>query len=53
MNVVMIGSGFVVWFPAPVFAEFGAHVTCIDVDEGKIGRFNYDTARKIAEHLSG
>jgi UDPglucose 6-dehydrogenase len=38
MNVVMIGSGYVGLVSGACFAEFGAHVTCIDVDEAKIGR---------------
>ena len=36
MNVVMIGSGYVGLLPGACFAEFGANVTCLDVDEGKI-----------------
>ena len=40
MNVVMIGSGYVGLVSGACFAEFGANVTCIDVDEGKIDRLN-------------
>jgi len=36
MNVVMIGAGYVGLVSGACFAEFGAHVTCVDVDEGKI-----------------
>ncbi len=36
MNVVMIGSGYVGLVSGACFAEFGANVTCIDKDEGKI-----------------
>ena len=36
MNVVMIGSGYVGLVSGACFAEFGATVTCIDVDAGKI-----------------
>ena len=40
MNVVMIGSGYVGLVSGACFAEFGATVTCIDVDQGKIDRLN-------------
>ncbi len=40
MNVVMIGSGYVGLVSGACFAEFGAHVTCVDVDAGKIERLN-------------
>ena len=36
MNVVMIGSGYVGLVSGACFAELGANVTCIDVDEDKI-----------------
>ena len=32
MNVVMIGAGYVGLVSGTCFAEFGANVTCIDVD---------------------
>ena len=38
MNVVMIGSGYVGLVSGSCFAEFGASVTCVDVDSGKIDR---------------
>ena len=40
MNVVMIGSGYVGLVSGACFAEFGAHVTCIDVDRKKIDQLN-------------
>lgn len=40
MNVVMIGSGYVGLVSGACFAEFGANVTCIDVDQAKIDRLN-------------
>jgi UDPglucose 6-dehydrogenase len=40
MNVVMIGSGYVGLVSGACFAEFGASVTCIDVDQAKIDRLN-------------
>jgi UDPglucose 6-dehydrogenase len=38
MNVVMIGSGYVGLVSGACFAEFGADVTCVDVDAEKIER---------------
>jgi UDPglucose 6-dehydrogenase len=40
MNVVMIGSGYVGLVSGACIAEFGANVTCIDVDQNKIDRLN-------------
>lgn len=36
MNVVMIGSGYVGLVSGACFAEFGARVSCVDVDADKI-----------------
>ena len=36
MKVVMIGSGYVGLVSGACFSEFGAHVTCVDVDAEKI-----------------
>ena len=38
MNVVMIGTGYVGLVSGSCFAEFGAKVCCVDVDEAKITR---------------
>ena len=40
MKVAMIGSGYVGLVSGACFAEFGAEVTCIDVDKDKIKRLN-------------
>ena len=40
MNVVMIGSGYVGLVSGACFAEFGAHVTCLDVEQSKIDQLN-------------
>ena len=40
MNVVMIGSGYVGLVSGACFAEFGADVTCVDVDQKKIDQLN-------------
>ena len=36
MNVVMIGAGYVGLVSGACFAEFGAHVTCVDKDAARI-----------------
>ncbi|MEM7467950.1 MAG: UDP-glucose/GDP-mannose dehydrogenase family protein [Pseudomonadota bacterium] len=38
MRVVMIGTGYVGLVSGTCFAEFGADVTCVDVDEEKVTR---------------
>ena len=38
MNVVMIGAGYVGLVSGACFAEFGADVVCVDVDEARIAR---------------
>jgi UDPglucose 6-dehydrogenase len=38
MNVTMIGAGYVGLVSGACFAEFGANVVCVDVDEEKIAR---------------
>ena len=38
MNVAMIGSGYVGLVSGACFAEFGANVVCLDVDNNKIQR---------------
>jgi len=36
MNVTIIGAGYVGLVSGCCFAEFGASVTCVDVDESRI-----------------
>ena len=36
MNVVMIGAGYVGLVSGACFAQFGANVTCLDIDEKKV-----------------
>ncbi len=41
MNVVMIGAGYVGLVSGACFAEFGANVTCLDVDAEKIAALQH------------
>ncbi len=43
MNIVMIGSGYVGLVSGACFSEFGANVTCLDVDTKKIDSLNNGT----------
>ena len=38
MRVVMVGAGYVGLVSGACFAEFGADVTCVDVDENRVDR---------------
>lgn len=38
MNITMVGAGYVGLVSGACFAEFGAHVICVDVDGGKIAQ---------------
>ena len=40
MNVVMIGAGYVGLVSGACFAEFGADVVCVDVDDARIARLS-------------
>ena len=40
MNVVMLGSGYVGLVSGACFSEFGANVTCLDIDQSKIDDLN-------------
>lgn len=38
MNITVVGSGYVGLVTGTCFAEMGNHVTCIDIDQGKIDK---------------
>ena len=47
MNIAIVGTGYVGLVSGTCFADTGANVTCVDVDEKKIERLKYvaDAAR--------
>jgi UDPglucose 6-dehydrogenase len=40
MNIAVIGTGYVGLVTGACFAEFGVHVTCVDVDTAKVDKLN-------------
>lgn len=40
MNIAVIGTGYVGLVTGACFAEFGVHVTCVDVDTTKVDKLN-------------
>ncbi|MFN0280191.1 MAG: UDP-glucose dehydrogenase family protein [Pyrinomonadaceae bacterium] len=40
MNIAVVGTGYVGLVTGACFAEFGVHVTCVDVDTTKVDKLN-------------
>ena len=40
MNIAVVGTGYVGLVTGSCFAEFGVHVTCVDVDTSKVDKLN-------------
>ena len=40
MRIAVIGTGYVGLVTGACFAEFGVHVTCVDVDKKKVDKLN-------------
>ena len=38
MNIAIVGTGYVGLVSGTCFAELGANVTCVDIDQNKIDR---------------
>lgn len=41
MNIAVVGTGYVGLVTGACFAEFGVHVTCVDVDTAKVDKLNH------------
>ncbi len=54
MKVVMIGTGYVGLVSGTCFAEFGADVVCVDVDEKKVERLKkgFRSTNRVSKNWS-
>ena len=43
MRITMVGTGYVGLVSGACFAEFGPHITCVDLDEGTMHPRNLGT----------
>ena len=52
MNIAIVGTGYVGLVSGTCFADTGANVTCVDVDEKKVERVRFQSTNLALTNLS-